>query len=443
MSKKESYFSGWQDYQEKLHRDARKKALLKKLPIMAVYSGCCLLVLFLVYYAGSRFLGHFSQAGHRLSPTKEAPDVLEEKIRGENLLFSLESLNLDPTHLSDHFVVEKGETCLTVHSSLNTEMQDYVLALLRRSKTEKAAVVILNPTDGRILVMASYEKNGKKGNLCTKAIFPAASLFKIVSAAAALETAGFTPDKAVSYTGGKHTLYKRQLKKKRGRYTTTTSFRKAFASSINSVFGKMGIYDLGRKAISEYANKFLFNHVISFDFPVEKSTIIVPEDDYGLAEIASGFNRQTLISPIHAALLASAVANKGTMMSPHFIDSVFDESGNLLFKSRPTMLTSPINSGTAESLKVMMGETVVRGTCRKAFRSLRRSKAFKDVELGAKTGTINDKLDRFKYDWIAAYALPREAGNGISISVLSIHGEKLGIRASELGRYIIKRYMTL
>jgi cell division protein FtsI/penicillin-binding protein 2 len=204
----------------------------------------------------------------------------------------------------------------------------------------------------------------------------------------------------------------------------------------------MGIYDLGRNVISEYAGKFLFNQSISFDFPLEKSTISVPDDEYGLAEIASGFNRQTLISPLHAALLASAVANKGTMMSPHFIDSVFDESGNLLYKSRPTLLTSPISRGTAESLKLMMGETIVRGTCRKAFRSLRRSKAFRHVELGAKTGTINDKLDRFKYDWLAGFALPREVGKGISISVLSIHGEKLGIRASELGRYIIKHHMS-
>ena len=287
------------------------------------------------------------------------------------------------------------------------------------------------------------KKGGKGDNLCTKAVYPAASLFKIVSAAAALETAGFTPDRAVIYTGRKHTLYKRQLKKKTGRYSTKTSFREAFGSSINSVFGKMGIYDLSRSVISEYADRFLFNRLISFDFPVEQSTVNVPDDDYGLAEITSGFNRVTLISPLHAALLASAVANNGIMMAPRLIERVFNDSGELLYQSRPGLLGSPISRGTAKDLKVLMRDTVLNGTCRKSFRALRRNKAFREVELGAKTGTINDKLDRFKYDWLTVYALPRDGTKCISMAILNVHGEKLGIRASELGMHIIKYYITM
>ena len=65
---------------------------------------------------------------------------------------------------------------------------------------------------------------------------------------------------------------------------------------------------------------------------------------------------------------------------------------------------------------------------------MRQKRAFRNVEFGAKTGTINDEKDRFKYDWLAAYALPEKGANGICISVLSVHGEKLGIRAGELGR---------
>jgi len=440
---KNHYSSDWRDFQRKLKREERRKAFLKKLSVVALYSGSCLLVLFFVFYAGPRLLGYLSQAGYSTSHTKKTPGVISEKTSKQDLSFELKDLNLDHLSLSDRFFVQRGGARLTVHSSLDTDLQDYTLSLLKRSRTVQAAVVVLSPTDGRILAMANYEKGGKGNDLCTKAVYPAASLFKIVSAAAALETAGFTPDRAVIFTGGKHTLYKSQLKKKVGRYATKTSFREAFGSSINCVFGKMGIYDLGRSVISEYADRFLFNRLISFDFPVEKSTVNVPDDDYGLAEIASGFNRETLISPLHAALLSSAVANNGTMMAPRLIERVFNESGTLLYQSRPGMLGSPISRGTAKDLKVLMRNTILNGTCRRTFRSLRSNRAFRDVELGAKTGTINDKSDKFKYDWFTAYAIPRNGAKDLSIAVLSIHGEKLGIRASELGRHIIKYYITM
>lgn len=440
---KNRYSSGWRNYQGKLKREERRKALLTKLPVVALYSGSCLLVLFFVFYAGSQLLGYLIRDGYSPSHTQKAPVVIHEKMPDQDLSFELKDLDLEHASLSDIFFVQRDGSRLMVQSSLDADLQDYILSLLKRSRTVQAAVVVLSPADGRILAMANYEKGGKGDNLCTKAVYPAASLFKIVSAAAALETAGFTPDRAVVFTGGKHTLYKSQLKKKAGRYSTKISFREAFGSSINSVFGKIGIYDLGRSVISEYADRFLFNRLISFDFPVEQSTVNVPDDDYGLAEIASGFNRETLISPLHAALLSSAVANKGTMMAPRLIERVFNESGKLLYQGRPGMLGSPISKGTAKDLKVLMRDTILNGTCRKQFRALRRSKVFRDVELGAKTGTINDKSDKFKYDWFTAYAIPRDGAKDLSIAVLSVHGEKLGIRASELGRHIIKYYITM
>jgi cell division protein FtsI/penicillin-binding protein 2 len=263
-----------------------------------------------------------------------------------------------------------------------------------------------------------------------------------VAAGAALECAGYRPNKHVYYRGKRHTLYKSQLRKKTGRYTVQTSFRKAFASSINPVFGKLGIYDLGQSALEDYAGRFLFNHTIPFDFPVEMSTIQVPEDNFGLAEIASGFNKKTLISPLHAALLASVAANSGVMVSPWLIEHVTNESGECIYKWKPTRLCSPINRRVAKDLKCLMRDTVVYGTCRKSFRPLRRKRAFKKFEFGAKTGTINDEKDQFKYDWLTAYALPGKGNSGICLSVLSIHGEKLGIRAGELGRYIINYYLS-
>jgi cell division protein FtsI/penicillin-binding protein 2 len=238
----------------------------------------------------------------------------------------------------------------------------------------------------------------------------------------------------------KHTLYNSQLKQQEGRYSRKTSFRRAFAGSINPVFGKIGIYDLGREFMREYANRFLYNQQIPFDLPVEVSNISIPADDFGLAEIASGFNRRTRISPLHASLITAAVANHGVIAEPWLVRRIKDESGAVLYRSRFSRLGRPIEESTAKQLKDLMKETVVYGTCRKAFLPLRRNKLFRNIELGAKTGTINDQNDRYKYDWATAYALPKEEGSGICVTVLAIHGKKLGIRAADLAMHIIRRH---
>ena len=67
---------------------------------------------------------------------------------------------------------------------------------------------------------------------------------------------------------------------------------------------------------------------------------------------------------------------------------------------------------------------------------------YKNVELGAKKGTINDREDRFKYDGLTAYVLPPNGKKGICIAVLGIHGKTLGMRANRLSRSIIRYYLS-
>ena len=432
----------WEDYQKRLQRQTWRKSRVKRLALVTLCMGCLFSILVFAIFGRSWIPGHGNRVVPSPSDNGKQPVGSAERFSREDLLMGLRGLELNATGLTSDFVLEKSGTRVTVKSSFDSALQDYVSNLLERSKTLQAAVVALNPNDGRILAMASYEKDGNKHNLCLEASFPAASIFKIISAAAAFESAGFTPNQPVFFQGRKHTLYKSQLKQKKGKYTLQTSFRKAFASSINPVFGKLGIYYLGQGVLSEYADKFLFNREIPFDLPVVMSTIDVPDDEYGLAEIASGFNKKTLISPLHGALMVSAVANRGVVMRPWLVERVVSESGEILYETKPTMLASPITRGTAKDLKLLMRDTVLYGTCRKSFRPLRRKKAFREVEFGAKTGNVNDKLNRFKYDWLTAYALPPDGGKAICIAVLGVHGEKLGVRASELGRYIINYYLS-
>jgi peptidoglycan glycosyltransferase len=150
------------------------------------------------------------------------------------------------------------------------------------------------------------------------------------------------------------------------------------------------------------------------------------------------------MSPLHAAMITSSIANNGDMMEPWIINNIRDGSDRILYSARPRNLANPIRSETAQQMKLLMEDTVRNGTCRRTFRSLLRKKDFQDFELGAKTGTINDQFDRYKYDWLTAYALPGNgsSGHGICVVVLAVHGSKLGIRSKDIAKKIISYHFA-
>ena len=441
-----SHPAKWRDYQSELQKTARLRNVLKKLPLLLAISACAFILLLTIGWAVFWLPARWSQVDQKppQSPQPDKrPDSRPLKLSRDDLPAILGDAARNTSLLTDVLVCEKEGLNYTVRTTIDTKLQSYILNLLGRSRTLQAAVVVLNLADGSVLAMADHDSNGNGQNLILKADYPAASLFKIVSAAAALENSGFTPDTAVNFVGRRHTLYKSQLKQTKSRWTTETSLRKAFALSNNSVFGKLGIYVLGQNVLAEYAEKFAFNRPIPFDLPLAVSSIVVPADDFGLAEIASGFNKKTLISPLHATLLATVPANAGSMSAPWLVDAVEDGKGQVLYHADPGVWRHPLTSNAAKDLRILMQDAARYGTSRSAFRKLRRRKLFRAFELGAKTGTINDRTDSFKYDWITAFALAPDGNRGIAVGVLGVHGKILGTRSTELARAIIDYYFRM
>jgi cell division protein FtsI/penicillin-binding protein 2 len=431
--------ASWRTYQASLHRSARRNKLKKLLGISVILGGA--IACMAAFYVGVHWLSlHFNAKESPPPPSENQPPAMPPSLTRRDLPGFLYSEEAPLRVLDSQFVMAKNGSRYKISTTIHSKLQSYTERLLANSMTHQAAVVVMNPFDGRILALADRDRQNRNGGLCLRAEFPAASLFKIVSAAAAMEKAGYTPDKTIFYVGNRHTLYKKQLTREKGRYSVKTKFRRAFAASNNIVFGKLGMYDLGQDILTDYAMRFQFNRSIPFDLPLGVSTIDVPEEDFGLAEIASGFNKRTLISPLHAALLAATVANRGQMSTPWIITTIRDENDAMRYRAGRETITAPIAEQTASKLKVLMGDAARYGTSRTAFRKLRRQKIFNEFELGAKTGTINDHRDRYKYDWIAAYALKPDHSEGISVGILAVHGKLLGVRATELARAVIDYY---
>ncbi len=436
--------SKWRQYQAKLQRKSRLNHRAKKLPALILISFSAFIILSAAVWSSFWISERWSQAS--LIPTEPPPKKVEKQqplLSRYELPALLDEFARDADLLSDVFVCEKNGVYYTIRTTIDTKLQRYIQQILKRSRTLQSAVVVLDATDGRVVAMVNRDSNGDRSNFSLKAEYPAASLFKIVSAAAALENSGYTPDTPLYFRGRRHTLYKSQLKQKKDRWTVETSLRKAFALSNNSVFGKLGIYVLGQAVLTEYAEKFGFNRRIPFDLPLEVSQIEVPNDPFGLAEIASGFNKRTVISPLHAALLASAAANKGKMPTPWLVDAIQGNNNRILYHADTNVLNQPVLGRAADDLTQLMQYSARSGTSRSVFRKLSRKKRFKRFELGAKTGTINDRLDRYKYDWITAYAKTPNGQHAIAVGVLGVHGKILGTRSTELARAIIDFYFRI
>jgi cell division protein FtsI/penicillin-binding protein 2 len=216
--------------------------------------------------------------------------------------------------------------------------------------------------------------------------------------------------------------------------------KNAFAKSVNPVFGKLGALYLGRDELESYARAFGFNHPINFEIYLSPSRTVITDEPYQWAEIASGFNRQTMMSPVHGALIAATIFNHGKLIEPTVVDRIAGEDGAELYRSRPATITQAFAPDTSNALHKLMQATARSGTMRGAVRRYRRDKIISQLEIGGKTGTINNKTDDVKYDWFVGYAQDKDGGGKLILSVLVAHHKYIGIRASQYAIMAFKQY---
>ncbi len=327
-----------------------------------------------------------------------------------------------------------------VHTTLNLDLQQYLIKKMDRVNSRYIGIVAMHPDTGRLLTMAGFNKIDPDRDPCLMADYPAASLFKIVTAAAAIEEKGYTARTRLKFNGYKHTLYKRQLTDKTNRYTNKISFRDSFAQSVNPVFGKIGALYLDQRALQTYGEAFAFNRKVGFELPWPMSHLEVGQDSYRRAEIASGFNRQTKISPLHGAVIASAIVNDGNPVEPTLVDRIDDPAGQVVYRSRPRFLPSVVSPQTADVLDQLMAATITSGTARKPFRGYSRNKVLSRLKLGGKTGSIYNRRHDARFDWFVGYAEEKKGSEKIVVSVMVAHEKYIGTRASQYGRMVIERH---
>jgi peptidoglycan glycosyltransferase len=275
----------------------------------------------------------------------------------------------------------------------------------------KGAVVALDPQTGAVLAMVTYprydpnkleslwdELNSDADtpllNRATQGLYPPGSVFKMVVAAAALETGAVTPETGFDDTGSV-LIGGFEVDNYDNEVYGEHDFTDAFASSINTTFAKIGS-ELGADVLAEFAGRFGFGQ--DSPWPLAESAARFPEpggmDKAHVAQASYG-QGTVLTTPLQMALVASAIANGGTIMKPYLVDQVIAYPNTVLKTTGPEEWLKPISSETAATLRDLMVEVVARGTGTGA--------ALGSVQVAGKTGTAEVEGAE-PHAWFAGFA---------------------------------------
>jgi peptidoglycan glycosyltransferase len=300
-----------------------------------------------------------------------------------------------------------------VQLTLDAHLQRLAQSLL---KGKRGAAVVLNPSTGEVLALASSPSFSPLGledkwagldkdpdkpfiNRATSGLYPPGSAFKIFTLSAALSTGVVSEGDTFTCAGKEKvagTMVTCHVKGGHGKL----SLRKAFTESCNIAFAKIGLR-LGANRFQDFVQRFLLNRKV--DFPLYTNLCRIPHNEEMtqnmLAECSFG-QGALLVTPLHLALIASAIANGGAMVQPRLVERSLERQGatDAVFSApslNPEILARPLTPSVAQKVKDYMVAVVEEGTGRPA--------RIARVKVAGKTGTAENPFG-VPHAWFVAFA---------------------------------------
>ena len=291
--------------------------------------------------------------------------------------------------------------------SLNEELQAQIFDLFRRFDPLFGVFAAMEPDTGRVVALVGYRRGGESDPwLPLKAIYPAASLIKVVTASAAIERGNVSPQDEISYRGGIYGISRGGLHARDRRGAPSMTLEEAIARSANAVFGKVAVNDVGGPVLEEYLAKFGFGEVY--------------------------------VSPLHMAMMMSAIASGGAMPRPVLVDRIEDRDGMPLYESSPMKWRDVVLPETANAVVRMMVKTVEMGTSHRTFGTPDRTPLLHDMDVAAKTGSLSGWTPSVHFEWFAGVApvgSPR-----LALSALVVNDNRWKIKGSYVGKEAFNSY---
>jgi penicillin-binding protein A len=313
--------------------------------------------------------------------------------------------------------------------------------------SQRGAVVALDPQTGAILAMVSHPTYNpsslathdlSKSSAAWKQLttdpnrpldnraiagrlYPPGSVFKLVTAAAALSTGQYTessqiPGPAVldlpQTTAKLHNDFNQACGP-----GGMVSLTRALQISCNTAFADLGM-KIGAKALQDQAAKFGFGRSLRVPMPVTPSSVPAQLNAPETAQSSIG-QFDVRVTPLQVAMVAAAIANHGQVMSPYLVKSVRAPDLSVISSASPISLGNAVTPDVASQLTRMMEAVVSAGTGTKAQIS--------GVTVAGKTGTAQQGNGKAPHAWFTAFA-PADNPK-VAVAVVVEDGGKVGNEA--------------
>lgn len=307
--------------------------------------------------------------------------VVGYECNGKNGLEALANFSLMTSHNNyidqvKNEILENKKPGDNVVTTLNAKLQQTAYNALGNYR---GAVVVMNPKTGAVLASVSKpdfnpntvaaewdtlvndSANSSLLNRASQGAYPPGSIFKVVMALAYLREHntidGFSYNCSGSISADGHTIPCFA-----GEVHGSEDFTSAFAESCNAAFVQIGL-DLGAGPIQQTAESLLFNQKlpIPMDYNKSKFELGTAPGKPLLMQTSIG-QGNTLVSPMHMAMITSAIANKGKLMQPYYIDRVETANGTVIKSTKPMVFKELMTENEASVLKNLMAEVVKSGT---------------------------------------------------------------------------------
>lgn len=323
-----------------------------------------------------------------------------------------------------------------VVTTLNFELQETAYNALGN---HRGAVVVLEAGTGRILTMVSkpdfdpnrvnedWEELNKEDNSesalynrALQGLYPPGSTFKIITLLDFMrETPSYEDFQfhcSSSLTEGNYTI-SCYGKNAHG----DEDLKKAFAKSCNTAFSSIGL-SLNESVFKSNCEGLLFNRDLPLELPYSKSSFSLKEGSTPAERMMTSIGQgETLVSPMHMAMLASSIANGGVLMEPHLLERVETYNGEVVKTVHPSTYGSLMTQEEAGKLTEYMKAVITEGTGSKLDNM--------GFPIAGKTGTAEYSSNKNKsHAWFVGFSLTgqsdivvcvlvEEAGSGSEYAV--------------------------
>lgn len=285
-----------------------------------------------------------------------------------------------PFDLSENIPPTNGASiALTIDVAMQRIAEQELANAIRDSRAESGSIIVMDPKTGAILAMAVWPtadlnkyfepaNQGRFANQTVSAQYEPGSVFKIVTAAAGLDSGVIRPttcfqDDGSIYIGGR--TIKNHSDLAPGRVCMTDVMR----MSLNVEMVKIGV-SLGPERFYQYVRNFGFGAVTRIDLAGEAAGDVKQPGDGRWREVDQGtnaFGQGIAVTPLQMVSAVAAVANQGKLMKPYIIKSIKPASAQEPIVTTPQLVRQVIRPETAKTLTKILSDAIIGESTNKAI----------------------------------------------------------------------------